>query len=327
MAIKASDQISVVDLTDGYSVMLTSDSASFAANASGKALAETTFITQIIAMRGTESIQPSVNASDITCPANITATVSTSSPYSVMNPAVSIKVAAAFTGDTAEIVIPVTLENDIVIEKKFSLSASKTGAAGQTYYTHIRYGTSSAGAGMTATPTTSTKYIGIYVGTSSTAPTAASSYTWSKYGGDNGASSYTHIRYSENADGTDFVASPTAATLYVGIAVTTSSTAPTAKGSYTWSKYVGDDGADAITMSITSSAGTIFKNSSIATTLTAHVYIAGEEVAASRLTASDLGVVKWYKDGGSTAVGTGQTLTITAGSVINKATYVAQLEK
>ena len=325
MAVKASDQISVVDLTDGYSVMLTSDSASFAANASAKALAATTFITQVIAMRGTDTIQPSVVANEITCPANISATVSTASPYSAMNPGISITVAAAFTGNTAEVVIPVHLENDIVIEKKFSIAASKTGAAGTSYYTHIRYGTSSVGAGMTPTPTASTKYIGIYVGTSSTAPTAATSYTWSKYGGDNGASSYTHIRYSANADGTDFVASPTAATLYVGIAVTTSSTAPTAKTGYTWSKYVGDDGADAITMSITSSNGTIFKNTSIATTLTAHVYQAGVEVTGNALSA--LGTIKWYKDGGTTAVGTGQTLTISAGSVTNKANYVAQLEK
>lgn len=39
---------------------------------------------------------------------------------------------------------------------------------------------------MTATPTSSTTYIGIYSGTSSTAPTTASSYTWSKYVGNKG---------------------------------------------------------------------------------------------------------------------------------------------
>ena len=135
MAIKASDQISVVDLTDGYSVMLTSDAASFAANASGKALAATTFVTQVIAMRGTEAIQPSITAADIVCPTNITASVSTSSPYSAMNPGISITVAAAFTGNNAEVTIPVNLENGITINKKFTISASKTGAAGTSYYT------------------------------------------------------------------------------------------------------------------------------------------------------------------------------------------------
>ena len=86
----------------------------------------------------------------------------------------------------------------------------------------------------------------------------------------------------------------------------------------------GAAGADAITMAISSSAGTIFKNSAIVTTLTAHVYKAGIEVTGSALTA--LGTIKWYKDGGSSAVATGQTLSISAGDVTNKATYVAQLE-
>lgn len=86
----------------------------------------------------------------------------------------------------------------------------------------------------------------------------------------------------------------------------------------------GDPGEDAITMVVTSSAGFIFKNSSIATTLTAHVYKAGQEVTGSALTA--LGSIKWYKDGGSTAVATGQTLSISAGDVTNKASYEARLE-
>jgi hypothetical protein len=47
-------------------------------------------------------------------------------------------------------------------------------------------------------------------------------------------------------------------------------------------------------------------------------------VTGSALTA--LGTIKWYKDGSSTAAATGQTLTIDAGDVTDKATYVAQLE-
>ena len=83
-------------------------------------------------------------------------------------------------------------------------------------------------------------------------------------------------------------------------------------------------GADAITLSITSSNGTIFKNSAIATVLTAHVYKAGTELTESQITG--LGTIKWYEDGGATAVATGVTLTIDAGDVSNKATYIAQLE-
>ena len=86
----------------------------------------------------------------------------------------------------------------------------------------------------------------------------------------------------------------------------------------------GAAGADAISISITSSNGTIFKNSAISTVLTAHVYKGGTEVTGTAL--STLGTIKWYKDGGATAVATGSTLTISAGDVTNKATYIAQLE-
>lgn len=86
----------------------------------------------------------------------------------------------------------------------------------------------------------------------------------------------------------------------------------------------GNPGADAITLTITSSNGTIFKNSVIETVLTAHVYRAGAELSAAQVTT--LGTIKWYKDGAETAVGTGATLTIDAGDVSHKASYVAQLE-
>ena len=86
----------------------------------------------------------------------------------------------------------------------------------------------------------------------------------------------------------------------------------------------GAAGSDAITLSITSSNGTIFKNSAIETVLTAHVYRAGAELTAAQIQA--LGTIKWYKDGAETAVGTGVTLTIDAGDVSHKASYVAQLE-
>lgn len=86
----------------------------------------------------------------------------------------------------------------------------------------------------------------------------------------------------------------------------------------------GAAGADALTLVITSSGGLIFKNTAIATTLTAHVYKGAAEVTGNALTA--LGTIKWYKDGGTTAVATGQTLTISAGNVASRASYTAQLE-
>lgn len=89
----------------------------------------------------------------------------------------------------------------------------------------------------------------------------------------------------------------------------------------------GAAGADAITMAITSSNGFVFKNTAVNTVLTAHVYQAGKELTASTTpTLASVGTIKWYKDGSTTAVGTGQTLTIDADDVTDSASYTARLE-
>lgn len=89
----------------------------------------------------------------------------------------------------------------------------------------------------------------------------------------------------------------------------------------------GAAGADAITMAITSSNGFVFKNTAVNTVLTAHVYQAGKELTASTTpTLASLGTIKWYKDGSTTPVGTGQTLTIDADDVTDSASYTARLE-
>lgn len=114
---------------------------------------------------------------------------------------------------------------------------------------------------------------------------------------------------------------------YEVITYTDGSTEPTdvrVIGTYGDTRDTGEAGEDAITLSITSSAGLIFKNTSIATTLTAHVYQSGSELTSTEL--AELGTINWYKDGGTTAVATGQTLTISAGQVTNSASYTAQLE-
>jgi len=51
-----------------------------------------------------------------------------------------------------------------------------------------------------------------------------------------------YIRYSEYADGTDFVAIPTSDTKYIGFYMGGATSAPTDKLDYVWSKYVGDKG-------------------------------------------------------------------------------------
>lgn len=57
---------------------------------------------------------------------------------------------------------------------------------------------------MTATPSSTTKYVGIASTTTSTAPTKSSEYKWSKYVGENGVpgeNGYIHIAYADSSDG------------------------------------------------------------------------------------------------------------------------------
>lgn len=84
------------------------------------------------------------------------------------------------------------------------------GKDGTSYYVHIRYSINSTGNPMTASPSSSSKYMGIASTTSSTAPTSYGSYKWSlikgsdgtsgKDGtnGTNGKNSYLHIKYSND---------------------------------------------------------------------------------------------------------------------------------
>lgn len=64
--------------------------------------------------------------------------------------------------------------------------------------------------------------------------------------GTNGTSRYIHIRYAKDSTGTGMSPTPADDSQYIGIAVTTSSTAPTGAGSYTWSKYAGSDGVNGV---------------------------------------------------------------------------------
>lgn len=96
----------------------------------------------------------------------------------------------------------------------------------------------------------------------------------------------------------------------------------------------GAPGADAITVSITSSNGTVFKNNSGSTVLTAHVYKAGTEKsvnASTGVVADSLGTIKWYKGSTSDTQPSGfpkaaGTLTVSASDVDNVQAYTCQLE-
>lgn len=130
-------------------------------------------------------------------------------------------------------------------------------------------------------------------------------------------------------------------------AFSTTMTAPTASSRYLWSRDLitytnpsstaytakrivgvygdkGDPGDDPYTLSITSDNGTVLKNNTGSTTLTAHVFQAGAELS----TMPSGHAVKWYVDGtlAETDSSLPATFTRTAAQVANKAVIKAQLE-
>lgn len=81
----------------------------------------------------------------------------------------------------------------------------------------------------------------------------------------------------------------------------------------------------AYTLQITSSAGDVFISTTVATTLTAHVYLFGTELSAEAI--ANAGTIKWYNyDDPTTVIGTGLTYTIAESSSINAVNITARLE-
>ena len=296
MTVKAVNQATIVDVTDAYNVLLTNDSRTFVGSTSTLGTAQST-TTQVVAMLGANQVAASVTLSEVVAPTGVTVTKDTDATAPTLTIALAATVAAGGT-----ITIPVHVGTDITINKTFSFAIAfkggqgATGATGPTgkgiSSTSVTYQASSSG---TTAPTGSW--------TATVPAVSASQYLWTR----------TVITYSDSTTSTAYSVGMMGATGPTG--------AQGAKGA---TGATGEAGADALTLVVTSSNGFIFKNSSIATVFTAHVYKGGVEVTGTALTA--LGTIKWYKDGSTTAASTGQTLTIDAGDVTGKATYVAQLE-
>lgn len=349
MGIKAVSQVDVIDLTDGYSVVLTNDNYTFLGTTNSVNGTQTT-TTQVMALCGSEQVSCTVGT--ITCPTGISAV----SDGKSLQPTITITATSALT-KSGTITIPIVVDGDITINKTFSYSIAFKGATGQN------------GTSVTVSSTSVTYQIGTSGTTKPTgtwSPTVPNvpngQFLWTKtvvtYSDGKSTEAYS-VSYkgtngTNGSNGTSVTVSSTSVTYQTSTSGTTpptgtwNTTVPNvANGQYLWTKTVvkysdgkstesysvsykgtngtnGKDGLDAITMAITSSGGTIFKNTAIATTLTAHVYKGGVEVTGSALTS--LGTIKWYKDGGTTAVATGSTYTISAGDVSNKATFSAQLE-
>lgn len=125
MAVKAKDQVTVVDVTDAYSVFLTSEAYTFAGNTSG-APSGLSCTTQVIGYCGSTACS-TITVGTVSCPTGISATISNNNSSS---PTITFKTTATVTS-SCEATIPVTID-DVTINKKFSFAVAKTGATGAT---------------------------------------------------------------------------------------------------------------------------------------------------------------------------------------------------
>ena len=280
MAIKAADQITISDITDAYSVILTSESYTFVGGTSGAA-SGATCTTQAVAYCGSNQCNSvNVNVKDIICPDGVSAAVENSGTAS---PTITLTLTSVLS-EACEITIPVVVDG-ITINKKFSIAVAKTGQTGQT---------GAAGRGIKST------VIEYQAGTSNTTvPTG----TWSTTIPSVTAGQYLWTRTTINYTSGD----------------------PTVSYSVARQGANGAKGEDVITISVTSSNGTVFKNNSGSTVLTAHVYKGGvEQTITDAGVVTGIGSVKWYK--GTTLVATAKTLTVKASDVDNVQAYTCQIE-
>lgn len=341
MAIKSADQITIVDITDAYSVMLTSEAYTFIGGTSG-AVAGSTCETEAVAFCGANVCNNvTVDSTAVVCPDGISATVTNSGTSKVK---ISFKTTKTISA-ACEATIPVVVDG-ITINKKFSFAVAKSGTNGTSVTvnsTSVKYKVGDSGV---------TKPDGTW---SDTMPAVATGkYLWTQtivnysdgkkteaysvsYMGTNGTSvtvSSTSVTYQVSSSGTD---TPTG-TWYPTVPAVSN-------GQYLWTKtvvnysdgkktesysvsYKGTNGADAITLTITSSNGTVFKNNSGTTVLTAHVFKGAVEqtITDAGVVAGGLGSIKWYEQGKTTAISTAKTLDISAKDVENSKVYTCQLE-
>lgn len=124
MGSKASNQITLVDITDAYSVILTSETYTFIGNVTG-APSGSSCSTTVVAYRGTNPCSQ-VNISNVICPTGISAAITDNNTVS---PTINFTATDTITA-ACEATITIAI-NDITIDKKFSFAVAKTGGAGK----------------------------------------------------------------------------------------------------------------------------------------------------------------------------------------------------
>lgn len=170
------------------------------------------------------------------------------------------------TTNIGEITFDITHTNGLVVSKTFRIAKIKSGRQGNqgipgldgidgtSSYIHIKYSAvpNPTDDLMTETPST---YIGICTDGNLLDPTTASSYTWSRFigkdgadgtpgrDGEDGTSSYVHFAYAQSADRSlNFNVSEYAGATYLGVYTDDVQADSTDYRKYAWSLFKGKDG-------------------------------------------------------------------------------------
>lgn len=190
--IKAKDQVTVLDITDAYSVFLTSEAYTFVGNTSG-APPGLSCSTQVVAYQGSTSVQKVTVT--VTPPSGITANIAGNGGSS---PTITFTTTSTITA-SCEATIAVKID-DTTINKKFSFSVAKQGSTG------------SAGKGIKSTTITyqlcasqTSAPTGTWLG-SPPKTDIAKPYLWTR----------TVITYTDNTTSTSYSVSSTFDSLVVG---------------------------------------------------------------------------------------------------------------
>lgn len=303
MAVRSSDQITIIDLTDGYSVILTNDSYVFPGTATAAIPGSTTIGVKGLCGGTAKVCNVDKNliteVGQSTLPTGINVNVTGNNTTSPVITVAALSSPLFTTPTTLD--ITVVIDSDIEIHKYFGIGIAIAGQDGESVIWYTGTGITGTSASGTAFPNSGVAnanvgdmYLNTDTGnvykclTGGVPATALWGYV-NNIKGAHGGTWYTGTAISGNVGGqpTTYPSSGIAEAVEGDMYLNTSTSDAyicTSPGDpihalWQWTSNIkGNPGASAISMDITSSNGIFFKNAPIATVLTAHVYEGGSEV-------------------------------------------------
>lgn len=356
MAIKAQNQVTILDITDSYSVILSNENQTFREVAYNSGTAAQTVETTVYSYRGSTNVYsyfvPDPNVSQGKHYLNADGVwLSIESPHT--NPdqdlIVTIHIPQGLV-NSGSITIPIELYETsttsgdplATFNQDFSYSVARYGNTGAQGDSPIIYELDTTGVLFNYDNTTQA-YVSPQTITisakSQTGDTAATKYNAgilriTPYQSNGTAGTVTLVNLA-TAINHEYALSPNSTYLYYiielnigGTISETTITGGTIVDKQTISTCIqGANGENAYSIDITSNNGFVFKNTAISTTLTAHVYSGGTEIT----TLSDLHslglTINWYEDSSSTPVTTNSlTKQYSSYNISDLLTVTAKLE-